>query len=240
MHDTHFDDAGTGADDTRAHSTGVGNSGAERTASPLPPPRTRWVAAVARVPFVEQLRDDVRQHESPFVPGFQAVATARLGQWLDEGRFPKPAAAALRPLQRVASTVVRNVYGIELPHTAKLGRRVRIAHQSGIVIHPQAVIGDDVVIRQNVTIGAGSGVFTGRREAPIVGNRVSIGAGATLVGPITIGDDAVIGPGAVVMTNVPAGATVLAQPPRVIRRAAPRASEAADPTGTSASSGGQS
>jgi serine O-acetyltransferase len=116
--------------------------------------------------------------------------------------------------------VARNVYGIELSDRTRIGRRLRIAHQNGIVIHGQAVIGDDCVIRQGVTLGArggGRGSRTGKVPgAPHLGDRVEIGVGAVLAGPIRIGDDVVIGPNAVVMTHVPAGAIVSAPPARVI------------------------
>ncbi len=88
------------------------------------------------------------------------------------------------------------------------------AHQPGVVIADNAVIGDDCLIRQNVTIG--SAVEYG--PAPKLGNRVRIGAGAVLIGGITVGDDVVIGPNAVVTEDVPAGATVLSPRPRVIHR----------------------
>lgn len=114
--------------------------------------------------------------------------------------------------------MVRNVYGIEIPRTTSLGHRVKIAHQSGIVIHPDAVIGDDCVIRQNVSIGAAAGDaarFTG--QAPVLGRNVSVGAGAVIVGGITVGDNAVIGPNVTVISNVPEGARVMAAPPRTFK-----------------------
>ncbi|PID54602.1 MAG: hypothetical protein CSA58_02020 [Micrococcales bacterium] len=189
------------------------------------PPRNRLKARlIGKAPFLDQLREDRHANEGHSRPGFQAVATARFGAWLDEGKFPAKATPALRRVHAAAEYVVRTVYGIEVPHTVTLGRRVRIAHQSGIVVHPNAVIGDDVIIRQNVTLGAGSGdPATFAKQAPRIGAGVSLGAGCAIVGRVTIGDGAVIGPNAVVMTNIPAGATVLAQPPRVVRKPAPSA-----------------
>jgi serine O-acetyltransferase len=99
--------------------------------------------------------------------------------------------------------------------TAKVGRRFLVGHQSGIVIHFNSEFGDDCVIRQNVTIGA-AGV--GRiNDGPKFGHRVDIGAGAVIVGKVKVGDDARIGPNAVVMTDVPAGATVFVDAPRMIK-----------------------
>jgi serine O-acetyltransferase len=108
----------------------------------------------------------------------------------------------------------RNHYGIELPASAVLGRRVVIAHQNGIVIHPNAVIGDDCVIRHNVTIGAIN--FDLIDHAPKLGRGVHVGCGAVIMGPISIGDGARIGPNAVVITDVPAGASVFVSAPRMV------------------------
>jgi serine O-acetyltransferase len=111
---------------------------------------------------------------------------------------------------------VRNHYGIELSETTIVGRRFKISHQNGIVIHPKAVFGDDCEVRQNVTIGE-SGRPDRYGEAPRFGNRVKIGAGAAVIGKIVIGDDVTIGPNATVMTNIPAGTIVCAPPPRLIK-----------------------
>jgi serine O-acetyltransferase len=143
-------------------------------------------------------------------PGFQAVAVYRFGAW------HRSRSAAVRGpcglLYTLLFTFVRNVYGIELPCTASVGRRLRISHQHGIVVHPHAVIGDDCVIRHNVTIG---GVL-GHDHGPVLGDRVDVAVGAVILGKVTIGDGARIGPNAVVMTNVPAGATAFSMPARVI------------------------
>lgn len=150
-----------------------------------------------------------------WTPGFQALLAYRLGVWCN-GIRP----AALRAPARLAvgflRFFVRNFYGIELYPTASIGRRLRIAHQHGIVIHPRAMIGDDCLIRQGVTIGATGGTRDDRAPPPRLGNRVQVGAGAVLAGPITIGDDVRIGPNCVVMTNVPAGSIVTAPPSRIM------------------------
>jgi serine O-acetyltransferase len=111
---------------------------------------------------------------------------------------------------------VRGHYGIELPPTTKVGRRVLIAHQSGIVIHSKADIGDDCLIRQNVTIGARS--HKRWWEAPKLGNGVQVGCGAAILGDISVGDGVIIGANAVVMTDVPPGVLVVVQSPRIIVR----------------------
>lgn len=146
--------------------------------------------------------------------GFQAVASYRIAVWVADLR-PRVLRPLLRLLLGPHRFVVRNFYGIELYPTARIGRRFRIVHQGGIVIHAGAVIGDDCTIRQGVTIGAAAGGGAGRLP-PQLGSRVSIGAGAVVAGTITIGDDVTIGPNAVVMQNVPAGSIVVTPPPRIM------------------------
>jgi serine O-acetyltransferase len=168
--------------------------------------------------LVLQLREDWRSHFLDWtLPGFRAVAVYRFGKWVQaesgSGIVRGPIAYLARRLHLAMFRYVRNHYGIELPLTANLGRRVQIGHQSGIVIHPYATIGDDCIIRQNVTIGAWS---SERSEAPTVGNHVEFGAGSSILGAVTIGDGARIGPHAVVMTDVPAGAMVFVNPPRMV------------------------
>nr|WP_320010667.1 hypothetical protein [uncultured Desulfobulbus sp.] len=105
---------------------------------------------------------------------------------------------------------VRNVYGIELPYSVKLGRRVIFEHQHGIVVHGATVIGDDCIIRQGVTIG--NRALDKPNEAATIGQGVNIGAGAKILGNITIGQGASIGANAVVLRDVPPMATAVGNP----------------------------
>lgn len=151
-------------------------------------------------------REDYERHGcDATLPGFRAVIVHRFGVWRLTVH-PRVARVPLTVLYRFLYRWIRNRYGIELPHSAVLGRRVCIEHQGGIVVHGSAVIGDDVIIRQGVTIG-------NRRldrpyDAPQIGRRVNIGAGAVILGGIAIGDDVAIGANAVVLDDVPAGSTV--------------------------------
>jgi serine O-acetyltransferase len=152
-------------------------------------------------------------------PGFRAVFMYRFGVrrmqvrlWL----FRVPLSVIYRWMHRY----VRNRYGIELHYTTKIGRRLRIAHQGAIVIHEHATIGDDCTLRQGVTIGASNKYSI--EEAPRLGNGIDVGAGAMIVGNVSIGDRARIGPNAVVMMNVPADSTAFAPPARIVQ--APRVS----------------
>jgi serine O-acetyltransferase len=164
------------------------------------------------------VREDLRHNISASWPGFQALAVYRFGVWKD-GISSKPLRIPFTILHRIAYTFVRNVYGIELPHTARIGRRVWVAHQHGIIVHHNAVIGDDCLIRQGVSIGQVGlipGVPFWEVPGPRLGNRVEVGAGAIIIGNVTIGDGVRIGPNAVVMTDVPAGAIVTAPLSRIM------------------------
>lgn len=163
--------------------------------------------------LVAQIIEDWKVHGRDSTrPGFQALAVHRFGTWR-MGIGLRIVRAPLSVLYRVMYRGVRNFYGIELPYTARIGRRVTIEHQSGIVVHGHCEIGDDCVIHQDVTIG-------NRRpdrpdDAPKIGNRVNIGAGAKLLGAVRIGDDARVGANAVVIDDVPRGALVVGVPARV-------------------------
>ena len=150
-------------------------------------------------------------------PGFRALVMYRLGVWR-MGVKPRLLRWPLSLLYRFMHRWVRNRYGIELHYTAKIGRRLLIAHQGAIVIHEGARIGDDCILRQGVTLGAAGNYSVDR--APVLGDRVSVGAGAMILGGVTVGDGATVGPNAVVLGDVPAGAIATAAPARIIRPAA--------------------
>lgn len=178
--------------------------------------------------FWDVVREDwVTNGRDQSKPGFRALFMYRFGVWRAhvESRALR---APLSLLYRWMHRYVRNHYGIELHSQASIGRRVRIAHQGGIVIHEYARIGDDCLITQGVTIGA-AGSWSDE-EAPEVGCGVSIGAGAKILGPVRVGDGARIGPNAVVLANVPEGAIATAAPARII--SAPRMSSEDDKGGS--------
>ena len=162
--------------------------------------------------FYWRVREDRDANTSVWSPGFQALMVYRFGAWHRTLVSPWRRLCAL--IYRPMFVVVRNVYGIEIPATARIGRRFRISHQHGIVLHPQLVTGDDCVIRQNVTIGGTLGHVP--PHGPTLGDRVDVGAGAVIIGSVRIGDGARIGPNAFVTMNVPAGATAFAAPARII------------------------
>jgi serine O-acetyltransferase len=115
----------------------------------------------------------------------------------------------------VLNKFVEVTCGIVIGSTTRIGRRLCIEHHGGIVVHGSAVIGDDCMLRHGVTIGNAGRVDP--LGAPTIGNRVEIGAGAKILGRISIGDDAIVGANAVVTRDVPAGAIVGGVPARIIR-----------------------
>lgn len=102
------------------------------------------------------------------------------------------------------------VCGVDIPISVKFGRGILMPHTNGIVIHGNSVIGENCLIFHQVTIG------TRNSEPPIIGNNVDIGAGAKILGSIKIGDHANIGANAVVITDVPAYATAVGIPAKII------------------------
>ena len=139
-------------------------------------------------------------------PGVHALASHRLAHWLWMHR--------LRWLGRLVSHLGRFLTGIEIHPGATVGRRLFIDHGMGVVIGETAVIGDDVTLYHGVTLG-GTSWSKGRRH-PTLENGVVIGAGAKVLGPITVGALAKVGSNAVVVKNVPAKATAVGNPARII------------------------
>lgn len=161
--------------------------------------------------------EDHRVHGRDWTrPGFRTLAVYRFGVWrmTIRNRWLR---AIPNLLYKSAFRYCRNIYGIELPFTALVGRGVVIEHQGGIVIHGSSVIGDGSIIRQGCTLGIRS--VDQVSDAPILGRNVNVGAGAAILGKITIGDGAQIGANAVVLKDVPAhwvavGVPAIARPPR--------------------------
>ncbi len=163
-----------------------------------------------------QIKEDWLAHGKDWTkPGFRAVAVHRFGVWR-MGVQPKLLRAPFSILYRMLYRKVRNTYGIELPYTTKLGRRVVIEHQGGIVIHGYSTIGDDSIIRQGVTLG--NRYLEQPYDAPILGQGVNVGAGAKIFGKVNLGDRSSIGANAVVLNDVPPNATAVGIPARVLSK----------------------
>ena len=139
-------------------------------------------------------------------PGFHALRLHRIANWLWHRN--------LRWLARLTSHVGRFLTGIEIHPGATIGRRFFIDHGMGVVIGETAEIGDDVTLYHGVTLG-GTSWNKGKRH-PTLRNGVVVGAGAKILGPIVVGDGAKIGSNAVVVKDVPPGASAVGIPARVI------------------------
>jgi serine O-acetyltransferase len=142
-------------------------------------------------------------------PGFHALVWHRLAHrlwrrgWLIAGRF--------------ASHLGRMLTGIEIHPGARIGRRLFIDHGMGVVIGETAEIGDDCTLYQGVTLG-GTSLTRGQKRHPSLGNGVIVGSGAQVLGPFRVGDGARIGAAAVVLREVPDGATMVGNPARQVAR----------------------
>ncbi|GAB4526859.1 MAG: hypothetical protein Kow00133_15740 [Amphiplicatus sp.] len=172
--------------------------------------------------FWALIAEDLRTHDGDWLSqGFWALFWHRFGNWR-MGVRPKLLRAPLTLVYRVMFKASEIFCGVKLSYNVPVGRRVKIEHFGGMILGARR-IGDDVVIRQNTTLGVAD--RSDPNAKPTIGNRVDIGAGAVIVGDITVGDDAVIGANAVVLQDVPPGALAVGAPARIIlreARAAPR------------------
>lgn len=171
--------------------------------------------------MLERIREDIRsvfdrdpaaRHSLEILtcyPGVHAMLVHRASHWLW--------GAGLKWAARFTSHIGRFLTGIEIHPGATIGRRFFIDHGMGVVIGETAEIGDDCTLYHGVTLG-GTTWEKGKRH-PTLENGVVIGAGAKVLGPITVGANARIGSNAVVVRDVPAGATVVGIPGRVVQQA---------------------
>ena len=158
-------------------------------------------AAIARDPAAET-RADVAFNS----PGLHAIWSHRLAHRM----WQRP---GLKPAARLLSTATRAVTGVEIHPGAQIGRRFFIDHGMGVVIGATAEIGDDVMLYHGVTLGGRS--MEKVKRHPTLGSRVTVGAGAKILGPIEVGDEVQIGANSVVVKAVPPGAIATGIPARV-------------------------
>lgn len=139
--------------------------------------------------------------------GFKAVRSHRKANWFFRHN--------LKFIARWISQRSRHKTGVEIHPGATIGKGLFIDHGMGVVIGETTVIGDNCTIYQNVTLG-GTGKDTGKRH-PTLGNNVLVGSGAKVLGPFRVGDNARIAAGAVVLSEIPANATAVGVPARVVK-----------------------
>jgi len=140
-------------------------------------------------------------------PGLHAILLHRIAHFFYR--------IGLRLLARIVSQIARMITGIEIHPGATIGRRFFIDHGMGVVVGETAIIGDDVILYQGVTLG-GTGKERGKRH-PTIGNRVVVGTGAKVLGNITLGNNVKVGAGSVVVHSVPDDSTVVGIPGRIVR-----------------------
>ena len=159
-------------------------------------------------------QEDLQTHDGLWLEqGFWALAVHRFGNWR-MGVRPKLLRLPFSLLYKLLYRWVEWTCGISLPYTVPVGRRVRLWHHGAMILHARA-IGDDCHIRHCTTFGV---AHTYANEGiPTIGNRVDIGAGACVLGNVTLGDGCVVGANAVVLMDVPAGGVAVGVPARVIR-----------------------
>jgi serine O-acetyltransferase len=160
----------------------------------------------------ENVRSDFRAHGRDFgAQGFWVMLVYRFGRWR-YGIRPAPLRKVLSFMYKALFKFVQIITGIELPCEAEVGSGFVIDHFGGIIVSGYAKFGDNCRIRNGVTIGLRR---IDEKAAPVIGHNVDIGAGAKLLGPITIGDNAIIGANAVVLCDVPAGSIAVGVPATV-------------------------
>lgn len=150
--------------------------------------------------------------------GFHAVAIHRANHVLWNSKIP-----GSKLLARISSQIVRSFTGIEIHPGAILGKRVFIDHGMGVVIGETAEVGNDVIIYQNVTLGAraaarGGAASRGTKRHPTLGNGVVVGSGAQVLGPLQIGDNSQVASASIVLKDVPSNSVVVGVPGRIVSR----------------------
>ena len=118
------------------------------------------------------------------------------------------------PVRKLYIFVVQWLMGIDINDTTRFGKNLIIYHGQGLIVHSDTIIGDNVVLRQNTTIGV---AFDGG-PSPLIGNNVSIGANSVVIGGVKIGNNSIIGAGSVVVKDVPSNVIVVGNPAKIIKK----------------------
>ena len=166
--------------------------------------------------FFPNIRADLAPYSGDWgFQGFWVMVIYRFGRW----RYTIRPAIVRKPLSllyKFLFKIVQIMTGIELPCEVDVGRNFRIDHFGDVIISGYASFGDNCIVRNGVTIGLKN---IEEKAAPAIGNNVSIGAGAKVLGPITIGDNVDIGANAVVLHSVPPDSIAVGVPARCISKA---------------------
>jgi serine O-acetyltransferase len=171
------------------------------------------------------LRRDLRR----YAPGARFPSIAALlhhGAWASIGyrfavaveRLPGPDVVRMlgRGVAKVLQLVMRTISNVDIPPAARIGPGLHIAHTGYVVVASGAIVGENCTLTPGVVLGHALGGEHSRAGAPRLGDRVYVGPGAKIIGPIDVGDDALVGVGAVVTRSVPPRGVVLGNPGRVV------------------------
>lgn len=191
----------------------LSNAEALLNAGGPPSPDTR---SAEELGLLELLVEDVDTYEWQLLrPGLWAVTTHRLSS-AAERPGPPLRRRALKMAHAVLSTGIDLGWGIRIPERVKLGRRVRLWNSGCMLLNARS-IGDDVSIWQDTTFGPLRGTDGTPEELPVVGDRVKVGSGVSVLGAVTVGSDVVVQPNSVVLKNAPAGTTLLGVPAEAVQ-----------------------
>ena len=152
-----------------------------------------------------------------------AVVWYRFGHWIYRENCPRVLRWLLKPIYVPVYLAIQIILHIRIPPSAEIGPGLYLSHVGGLLISPEAVVGSNCDLSHFVTIGVSA---MGRRGVPRIGNNVYVGTCATLIGKIKIGDGAKIAANTLVMTDVPAGATVMGVPGRIVSMPQPKPASA--------------
>jgi GT2 family glycosyltransferase/serine acetyltransferase len=187
--------------------------------------RPRDRRAAAEMGLFELLAEDFVTHDKHAMePGLWAIGLHRIGTRAQALRSPA-LRATVDAVYRTLSTGVDWIWGIQLPRSVEVGRRVRLWHYGSMLLNACA-IGDDVQLRHCTTLGPKSGESTKPSDLPVIEARADIGAGACILGPVVVGHDAQVGANTLVMSDVAPNTAVLGVPARVMPPA-PRGTDTA-------------
>lgn len=168
---------------------------------------------MGKLSTIALIREDIKCNshaKSKFVLAFYRIAFA---SGASSSRIIRAVTVPVRVIYRI---ITDWLMGIDIPTKVRLGRRCVLYHSTALVINEAVVIGDDCILRHSVTIG-NKMTKNGESLPPIIGNRVEFGAGAIILGPVTIGDDAKIGAGSVVTKDVAPRSIMVGNPARALK-----------------------
>jgi serine O-acetyltransferase len=173
----------------------------------------------------EYVKEDLRRAGSSpglklrailFAPGVWAVLSYRYRRWIYVRRIPQPFRFVLNLTGSLLQAWTDIATNIQIPASARIGPGLLIVHTGYVVLSANTVVGRHCTLAQGVTIGHAGGGTHASTKSPVIGDRVYIGPGAAVIGPISVGDDALIGVGAVVTKDVPPRGVMAGNPARII------------------------